>query len=929
MAMVLGMTAITSFAADPVTTVPVHYNLNGGQGTIDDGAALPGVTFNLTSTQPTYEGYNFAGWSLTQADPGTYVATRTDVTVSDEITVYAVWTPAKLTLTYDANGGTGTAPDAYTANLTAPDVSATVSLASGDNLSKENYEFSGWATIPNGGLNDVKGNGGDNFTFGANTTLYAVWTGRTPATADTYGENSTHTLTINNSDQNVEHSYKIYQVFSGNLDRTEGVLSDIAWGNGVDGDALLTALKGTDDPLLLSEGESIFKDCETATDVAKVIETLQGTSGANQSAGALDAVATIIADNVTSTEAATITGSDPYTASGIPDGYYIVLDVTEKLTADDGSTGSDTRAKHMLQIVTDTAITAKDTGITPDKEIVEGSAKVKAGDAAIGDEVKFEVVVEVPNTKKYEKKFIFNMTDQLPEGLTFTGIESITAGSVVFEDAKAGTENAADTTGTDTAYYTLFVNDAFDTYAYKAEDFDPVAAEGGQTIKIVFNNFKAVAEANNLVGATPTEELHIIYTAVVNDDAKYQGEKNENEVTFNYSNNPNHDYTGENDDFTDDEKNDTTLSGTSPKSTTRTYTTSIKLKKTDENGAALAGATFKLTGTALNRTVITGDKYELTTYVAKDGETIHNDKKYYLLRDGSYTDTDPASVAETTQYANPGTDEYKTYVRVTYRTNTGNAFKYEESGYTLQEGDVEIQSGVTYYKRNGSQDYTTDVPTSYVKDEKGAYKVYVHVTGDGVDKYELQGYEAAEGETIAAGTFYLEDKENGAYVNSTTAIQYETKRVDKFAEYYRVSYTKSEITPDATKNPLILTSDADGIIEFIGLKEGTYTLEEINAPDGYNKIDGTSDITISWSDPGETDAESIVAQGGFTLSATDFANAMKWNADEKQFEVTIENHTGSTLPSTGGIGTTIFYVVGAILVIGAGVVLITKRRMDA
>ena len=43
----------------------------------------------------------------------------------------------------------------------------------------------------------------------------------------------------------------------------------------------------------------------------------------------------------------------------------------------------------------------------------------------------------------------------------------------------------------------------------------------------------------------------------------------------------------------------------------------------------------------------------------------------------------------------------------------------------------------------------------------------------------------------------------------------------------------------------------------------------------------------------------------------------------------VKNNKGTVLPSTGGIGTTIFYVVGAILVIGAGVVLVTRRRMDA
>ena len=44
---------------------------------------------------------------------------------------------------------------------------------------------------------------------------------------------------------------------------------------------------------------------------------------------------------------------------------------------------------------------------------------------------------------------------------------------------------------------------------------------------------------------------------------------------------------------------------------------------------------------------------------------------------------------------------------------------------------------------------------------------------------------------------------------------------------------------------------------------------------------------------------------------------------------TIENNSGAELPSTGGIGTTIFYVIGAILVLGAGILLVTRRRMNA
>ena len=53
------------------------------------------------------------------------------------------------------------------------------------------------------------------------------------------------------------------------------------------------------------------------------------------------------------------------------------------------------------------------------------------------------------------------------------------------------------------------------------------------------------------------------------------------------------------------------------------------------------------------------------------------------------------------------------------------------------------------------------------------------------------------------------------------------------------------------------------------------------------------------------------------------------NEDEATGTVTVLNQAGSVLPSTGGIGTTIFYIIGAILVIGAGVVLVTRRRMNA
>ena len=78
-------------------------------------------------------------------------------------------------------------------------------------------------------------------------------------------------------------------------------------------------------------------------------------------------------------------------------------------------------------------------------------------------------------------------------------------------------------------------------------------------------------------------------------------------------------------------------------------------------------------------------------------------------------------------------------------------------------------------------------------------------------------------------------------------------------------------------------------------------------------------VKIEWTAP-------TTEEGGCTWTFTKDQNAPS-TADI--FNIEVENKAGSLLPSTGGIGTTIFYVVGGILVIGAGILLVTKRRMKA
>ncbi len=110
--------------------------------------------------------------------------------------------------------------------------------------------------------------------------------------------------------------------------------------------------------------------------------------------------------------------------------------------------------------------------------------------------------------------------------------------------------------------------------------------------------------------------------------------------------------------------------------------------------------------------------------------------------------------------------------------------------------------------------------------------------------------------------------------------------------------------------------------EFERLGDGTYKLEETTTPSGYNTMDPIT-FTISHT---EKDGEDGMIKID-TLSSTD--TSATTDADAGTIEQDIENRAGSILPSTGGIGTTIFYIVGGILLVGAGVVLVSRKRVDA
>ena len=143
-------------------------------------------------------------------------------------------------------------------------------------------------------------------------------------------------------------------------------------------------------------------------------------------------------------------------------------------------------------------------------------------------------------------------------------------------------------------------------------------------------------------------------------------------------------------------------------------------------------------------------------------------------------------------------------------------------------------------------------------------------------------------------------------------------------------------TEDDTTNGALLIADSEGKFKVVGLDDGTYTLTEIKAPAGYNAIHPISVVIGATTENGkdytgelnDTASKALTALKVTVKPANSDGTTVDGSITNGNVEIQVENNSGSTLPETGGIGTTMFYIIGAILVIGAGVILIARRRMN-
>ncbi|MCI6889663.1 MAG: isopeptide-forming domain-containing fimbrial protein [Ruminococcus sp.] len=185
---------------------------------------------------------------------------------------------------------------------------------------------------------------------------------------------------------------------------------------------------------------------------------------------------------------------------------------------------------------------------------------------------------------------------------------------------------------------------------------------------------------------------------------------------------------------------------------------------------------------------------------------------------------------------------------------------------------------------------------------------------------------------VIAFTYELDvTKLDGATKDKLEGAKFKLKAVDgaHLGKWASVSNGKISGWVDNEADATELVSGANGVFSVIGLDDGKYSLTETLAPSGYNTLTSAIEFIIS--------AETSNSQNDNTIDGEELTkleikvgeseNPVAGDLDSGAVSMEVENNSGSTLPSTGGIGTTIFYVLGGTLVVGSGIALVTKKRL--
>lgn len=314
------------------------------------------------------------------------------------------------------------------------------------------------------------------------------------------------------------------------------------------------------------------------------------------------------------------------------------------------------------------------------------------------------------------------------------------------------------------------------------------------------------------------------------------------------------------------------LTSTVPTATVNVKATYPGIEKTVDKQDVQVGdiVTFVIKGKVPDTTGYTAYKYEIKDTMSS-GLTFNNTTSAFQVKFGA----DIISVAPV--YTANG-------FTLTFDMTQYQAHKGKDITVTYK-AVVNKDAVVTLTKNNATLTYSNDPGDSSHTETTPPIEKEVYTSRIVVDKYDANN----TGKKLAGASFILVKKTGG---------------VETFYKYDAVT---DKVTWVSDKNEAtVKTTSGNGAADFIGLSDGTYYLRETAAPSGYNMLDHDVEVVIT---------HTTINSGGkiFQIGVSQKSE--------------IPNQSGTVLPGTGGIGTTIFYGAGTVLLLGAVVLLITRQRM--
>lgn len=313
-----------------------------------------------------------------------------------------------------------------------------------------------------------------------------------------------------------------------------------------------------------------------------------------------------------------------------------------------------------------------------------------------------------------------------------------------------------------------------------------------------------------------------------------------------------------------------------------------------------------------------GDDVEFRITTTIPSEVQYYDKYTYTIHDQLSEGFDLPDNAECFFYDKNGTKLTSvTFTPVINKNQTDNSFVIQFNIKDLLARNPEIAKIETYYsaKLNGNAKVVANKDTdSKNNNPNTAYLTYSNNPQDESGKENGKTPESK----VYDWTFTLVGSKVNEDNDPLAGAKFRLKKGISVIKLYKINdnnyriATAEEIAAGTNITDTIITV-RDGKFNILGIDDATdYTLEETEAPSEYNKADAISfKLSNGYVSDGSELTKLEIKNGETTTDGNG---------------VTVVNRKGSELPSTGGIGTQIFYGVGGAIVVGAGVLLITKKR---